>query len=71
MFQVTTWTVLSLLVSSASAYNGNYNCASGTDAVVHLFEWKYSDIERECSWLASKGYCAVQVTHFVHIAYRQ
>ena len=29
---------------------------------VHLFEWKWADIEQECPYLASKGYTAVQVS---------
>ncbi|MGK7875770.1 MAG: carbohydrate-binding module family 20 domain-containing protein [Xenococcaceae cyanobacterium] len=30
---------------------------------VHLFEWKWTDIERECKeWLGSKGYGAVQIS---------
>ncbi len=30
--------------------------------VVHLFEWRWPDIEKECSFLAEKGYSAVQVS---------
>jgi len=29
---------------------------------VHLFEWKWSDIQKECTWLAQNNYCAVQVS---------
>lgn len=29
---------------------------------VHLFEWKWTDIQQECPYLASKGYTAVQVS---------
>ncbi len=29
---------------------------------VHLFEWTWSDIEKECSYLAAQGYDAVQVS---------
>lgn len=29
---------------------------------VHLFEWKWTDIEKECPYLAQKGYTAVQVS---------
>ena len=29
---------------------------------VHLFEWRWADIEKECTYLASKGYSAVQVS---------
>lgn len=55
------WCVLVAVVSAVTAYNGNYNCVGGRDPVVHLFEWKYADVERECPWLANQGYCAVQV----------
>ncbi|MCO5196334.1 MAG: pullulanase-type alpha-1,6-glucosidase [Anaerolineae bacterium] len=29
---------------------------------VHLFEWRWADIEKECTYLAEKGYRAVQVS---------
>ncbi|HNU04738.1 MAG TPA: alpha-amylase family protein, partial [Anaerolineae bacterium] len=29
---------------------------------VHLFEWRWADIEKECAYLAQKGYSAVQVS---------
>ncbi len=29
---------------------------------VHLFEWRWADIEKECTYLAAKGYTAVQVS---------
>ncbi len=29
---------------------------------VHLFEWRWADIEKECTYLAQKGYTAVQVS---------
>ena len=32
------------------------------DTFVHLFEWKWSDIENECPYLADVGYDAVQVS---------
>jgi alpha-amylase len=54
--------LLAVLVASVSAqYFGNYYCRSGRDVVVHLFEWKWTDIEKECSWLATNNFCAVQV----------
>ncbi len=31
-------------------------------AFVHLFEWKWSDIEKECEYLGKKGYGAVQIS---------
>lgn len=33
---------------------------SGT--VVQLFEWSYSDVEKECTFLSEKGFEAVQVS---------
>jgi pullulanase-type alpha-1,6-glucosidase len=29
---------------------------------VHLFEWRWADIQKECTFLAAKGYSAVQVS---------
>ena len=40
---------------------GAYYCQPGRDVAVHLFEWKWNDIAHECAWLASYGFCAVQV----------
>jgi hypothetical protein len=40
--------------STATAKNGS--------VMVHLFEWKWTDIAKECSFLAKKGYWAVQVS---------
>jgi alpha-amylase len=38
------------------------NIVAGRSAIVHLFEWKFSDIADECEgFLASKGYGGVQV----------
>lgn len=42
-------------------YYGNYYCQPGRDVVVQLFEWKWTDIEKECSWLAQNNYCGLQV----------
>ncbi len=39
---------------------------------VHLFEWRWADIQKECPYLASKGYTGVQVSppmeHLVPVA---
>ena len=36
---------------------------SGRTAIVHLFEWTWTSIARECEdFLAPQGYCGVQVT---------
>nr|WGG89262.1 alpha-amylase II [Enchytraeus albidus]WLK78496.1 alpha-amylase II [Enchytraeus albidus] len=53
---------LTLAGPTNSQYFGTYYCQSGRDVVVHLFEWKWADIQSECSWLAEHGYCAVQVS---------
>lgn len=65
MLRVAQWLWLCLAVltrASTAGYYGNYYCRSGRDVVVHLFEWKWIDIEKECSWLARHDYCAVQVS---------
>ncbi len=40
--------------------------------LVHLFEWRWADIQKECPYLAQKGYTAVQVSppneHVVPVA---
>jgi len=56
------WLCLAVLTKASTAvYYGNYYCRAGRDVVVQLFEWKWTDIETECSWLAQHDYCAVQV----------
>jgi hypothetical protein len=57
--------VSALIAGVPAQYYGNYYCQSGRDVVVHLFEWKWTDIEKECSWLAANDFCAVQVTTFL------
>ena len=52
---------ISILSLDAQQYYGSYYCQPGRDVVVHLFEWKWTDIERECTWLAENNFCAVQV----------
>jgi len=55
--------ILLVAATAESAENlGMYNCRNGTDVVVHLFEWKWTDVEKECTWLATHGYCAVQLS---------
>ena len=55
--------VLGVLAGSAQgAYHGNYHCVAGRDAMVHLFEWKWTDIAAECErFLGPQGFCGVQV----------
>lgn len=41
------------------------NCANGRDGkvMVHLFEWKWTDIAAECErYLGPKGFCGIQVS---------
>jgi len=41
----------------------NTNCADGRVAIVHLFEWKFADIARECeNFLSPMGFCGVQTS---------
>ena len=41
----------------------NPTCAPGRNTIVHLFEWKWSDIAAECErFLGPYGYCGVQVS---------
>jgi len=53
--------LLGALCWGTEAYWGNYHCTGGNNTIVHLFEWKWTDIENQCGWLANAGYCAVQV----------
>nr|BAV13234.1 alpha-amylase [Eisenia fetida] len=54
---------LGLALTAVNAqYFGSYYCQPGRDVIVHLFEWKWTDIERECQWLADHNYCGVQVS---------
>ena len=46
---------------SDSQYYGSYYCRPGRDVVVQLFEWKWTDVAKECRWLAQHDFCAVQV----------
>ncbi|XP_076082685.1 alpha-amylase-like [Mytilus galloprovincialis] len=59
-----TW--ISLLSICSSVFAGtwsNPNCAPGRNTIVHLFEWKWSDIAAECEkFLGPYGYCGVQVS---------
>ena len=47
-------------------YSQEYNkpqCQGNRRVIVHLFEWKWSDIANECEeYLGPKGFCAVQVS---------
>ncbi|XP_055894216.1 uncharacterized protein LOC106071375 [Biomphalaria glabrata] len=51
-----------LLVGGALSDFTDLHCVGNTSIVVHLFEWKWTDIEKECEFLAQAGYCAVQTS---------
>ncbi|MFZ2487768.1 MAG: pullulanase-type alpha-1,6-glucosidase [Anaerolineae bacterium] len=42
--------------------SGDSSIQSNGAVFVHLFEWRWVDIEKECTYLASKGFTAVQVS---------
>lgn len=59
-------TIATLLAALALAAGENTNknphFVPGHDAIVHLFEWKWNDIARECEqFLGPIGYGGVQV----------
>ena len=60
MFGILVTLGLALMAVNAQYY-GSYYCVPGRDVIVHLFEWKWTDIEKECQWLADHNYCGVQV----------
>ncbi|HEY90195.1 MAG TPA: DUF3372 domain-containing protein, partial [Thermoflexia bacterium] len=41
---------------------GDTSPAPAGGVFVHLFEWPWTDVEKECTFLAEKGYAAVQVS---------
>lgn len=50
-----------LLVFGCQAFLYEPNC-NGKQVIVHLFEWKWTDIAAECErYLANAGFCGVQV----------
>ncbi|XP_064626202.1 alpha-amylase-like [Lineus longissimus] len=41
----------------------NPNCANGRGVIVHLFEWKWTDVALECErFLGPRGFCGLQVS---------
>ena len=51
-----------LLLAGAALAQKDPHFAEGRSGIVHLFEWKFSDIADECErFLALKGYAGVQV----------
>jgi hypothetical protein len=55
--------LICLLFSAANIHaQKDPNVVDGRSAIVHLFEWKFSDIANECEkFLAPKGFAGVQV----------
>ncbi|MGK7886946.1 MAG: carbohydrate-binding module family 20 domain-containing protein [Crocosphaera sp.] len=53
-------TISLLLLFSYPAYAQSQPPAK--NVMVHLFEWKWTDIEAECAYLGEKGYNAIQVS---------
>ena len=51
--------------ASASHAQSNWhapNCEGNRRAIVHLFEWKWTDVAAECErFLGPRGFCGVQV----------
>ncbi|XP_042220003.1 alpha-amylase-like [Homarus americanus] len=55
--------VLVVVVGVVRAVYDTPSCADGRQTIVHLFEWKWTDIAQECErFLADAGFCAVQVS---------
>ena len=40
--------IVIIIAASANSPYHNANCAGNREALVHLFEWKWSDIAAEC-----------------------
>jgi alpha-amylase len=54
-----------LLVTGYTLVNGQYNKPNfkeGRSVIVHLFEWKFSDIAREGEFLGAAGYGGIQIS---------
>nr|QTG69579.1 alpha-amylase [Dendroctonus valens] len=54
-----------LIVFCVSAVLGQHDphFLDGKNTIVHLFEWKWSDIASECeNWLSNKGFAGVQIS---------
>ena len=54
-------TLLVIVALANGQYFGDYYCENGKDVFTHLFEWKWTDIARECEVFLKDRYCAVQV----------
>ena len=53
--------------TALGAYH-DHTCAEDRTVIVHLFNWLWTDIEKECvDYLGPKGFCGVQVSgHILH-----
>jgi alpha-amylase len=60
--------LICLLFSVANIHAQMFpNTVPGRSAIVHLFEWKFSDIGDECErFLGPKGFAGVQVSDELH-----
>lgn len=60
-------TIVAALLALASVVHGQYDLHAWPDrsAIVHLFEWKWDDVARECEdYLAPNHFAGIQVhTH--------
>ena len=61
--------LIGLFVLTVDGYFGNYYCEDGRDVMVHMFEWKHTEVARECEeYLADAGFCSVQVFFLYFLA---
>jgi alpha-amylase len=55
--------IAAALLVAVDAQYSNPTCRAGTHVIVHLFNWLWTDIEKECAaYLGPKGYCGVQIS---------
>lgn len=55
--------LLNLYASAVVTAYHDPHWTAGRNVIVHLFEWKWNDIARECeSFLAPNGYAGVQTS---------
>ncbi len=54
--------LLQTIFANANPAQASTTTTKNGGVMVHLFEWKWTDIGKECSYLAKKGYWAVQVS---------
>lgn len=60
--KISIWAIFLVVIASA---NGQFNphFAPGHDVIVHLFEWKWADIAKECEvFLGPNNFGGVQVS---------